>query len=102
MPTLRARAKLFLPLRSWRLQLAGAAIAIVAAILSAQSFASASEAAATYLIRPGDTLTSIASSTGASLDRLISLNSIKNPDVIIAGDMLSLTGAASPTDQTNG
>ena len=51
MPTLRARAKLFLPLRSWRLQVAGAAIAIVAAVLSAQSFASAREAVASYLIR---------------------------------------------------
>ena len=94
--TLGARAKLFLPLRSWRLQVAGAAIAIVAAILSAQSFASAREAVASYLIQPGDTLLAIAANTGVSMDKLASLNDIKNPDVIIAGQTLSLTGAAAP------
>jgi beta-lactamase class A len=97
MPTLRARAKLFLPLRSWRLQVAGAAIAIVAAVLSAQSFASAREAAASYLIQPGDTLSVIAGTTGVSLDKLVSLNNIKNPDLIIAGQTLSLSGSAPPT-----
>src|SRR5919202_2260238 len=97
MPTLRARAQLFLPLRSWRLQVAGAAIAIVAAVLSAQSFASAREAVASYLIQPGDTLSVIAGTTGVSLDKLVSLNNIKNPDLIIAGQTLSLSGSAPPT-----
>ena len=91
---LRARAKLFLPLRSWRLQVVGAAVAVVAAILSAQSFASAREAVASYLIRPGDTLMAIAASTGVSMDKLVSLNDIKDPDMIIAGQTLSLSGAA--------
>ena len=99
---LRARAKLFLPLRSWRLQVAGAAITIVAAILSAQSFASAREAAASYLIQPGDTLSAIAASTGVSVDRLASLNDIKDPDVIIAGQTLSLNGAAPPAAEPAG
>jgi beta-lactamase class A len=102
MPTLRARAKLFLPLRSWRLQVAGAAIAIVAAVLSAQSFASAREAVASYLIQPGDTLSVIAGTTGVSLDKLVSLNNIKNPDLIIAGQTLALMGSAPPAqDQAN-
>jgi beta-lactamase class A len=101
-PTLRARAKLFLPLRSWRLQIAGAAVAIVAAVLSAQSFASAREAVASYLIQPGDTLSVIAGTTGVSLDKLVSLNNINNPDVIIAGQTLALIGSAPPAqDQAN-
>jgi beta-lactamase class A len=93
----RDRARLFLPLRSWRLQLIGVAVAIAAAIASAQSFASARESAATYLIQPGDTLSSIAATSGVSLDRLIGFNGIKNPDLIIAGQTLSLTGAVAPT-----
>ena len=102
-PSLRHRASLFLPLRSWRLQLAGVAIAIIAAILSAQSFASAREAVTSYLIQPGDTLSAIAVNTGISLDKLVALNAIKNPDLIIAGQTLSLNGPPPPTsDQGNG
>jgi beta-lactamase class A len=76
------------------LQLAGIAIAIAAAILSAQSFASAREAVVNYLIQPGDTLSAIASTTGVSLERLVNLNAIKNPDLIIAGQTLTLDGVA--------
>jgi beta-lactamase class A len=92
------RARAFVPLRSWRLQLAGAAIGIIVAILSAQSFASAREGATTYLVQPGDTLSAISSTTGVSADQLATLNSIKDPNVIIAGQTLSLsTGASSST-----
>lgn len=95
--------RLFLPGRSWRLQLVGAAIAIIVAILTAQSFASAAAAPSAYLIQTGDTLLSIAASTGVPMDRLVSLNSIKNPDVIIAGQTLQLAdGAAPPAAPTNG
>jgi beta-lactamase class A len=89
---LRQRAFLFLPLRSWRLQLAGAALAVAAAVISAQSFASAREAASIYLIQPGDSLLGIAASTGVAMDRLVSLNGIDNPDFIVAGQTLSLDG----------
>jgi beta-lactamase class A len=84
------------------LQLIGAALAIAAAIVSAQSFAAAREAAATYLIQPGDTLSAIASNTGVSLERLVGVNSIKNPDLIIAGQTLSLTGAPLATGDASG
>jgi beta-lactamase class A len=91
---------IFLPLRSWRLQLVGAAIAIAAAVLSAQSLASAREAVAMYLVQPGDTLTAIAATTGIQLDRLVGLNGIKNPDFILAGQTLSLDGKAPTTPRT--
>jgi len=84
------------PLRSWRLQLVGAAVGLVVAILSAQSFASATSAAATYLIQPGDTLSSIATTTGIAQDRLVSLNNIQDPNIIIAGQTLSLAPGATP------
>ncbi len=88
-PRFSDRARLFLPGRTLRLQLlaAGAAIALA---LSAHSFASAREAGATYLIQPGDTLSRIAKSTGVPLDRLVSLNRIGNPDLILAGRPLDL------------
>lgn len=98
--TLRDRARLFVPLRSWRLQLIAAGVAIIVAVVSAQSFASARESATTYQIQPGDTLSSIAAATGVSVDRLASLNGLKNPDLIIAGDTLSLVGGGSPTQTT--
>jgi len=94
-PSLGERARAFVPLRSWRLQLAGAAIGIVVAILSAQSFASAREGATTYLIQPGDTLSTISTSTGVSVDRLVAFNSIKDPDVIVAGETLALANGTS-------
>ncbi len=93
---LRDRARLFVPLRSWRLQLIGAALAVAAAIVSAQSFASAREGASVYLIQPGDTLLGIAQTTGVSLDRLVGFNTIANPDFIVAGQTLSLDGTAPP------
>src|SRR6516162_1720513 len=95
MPRWRERVRLFVPFRSWKLQIAAAAIAVVAAILSAQSFASAREAAATYLIQPGDTLLAISSTTGVGIDKLANWNGIKDPNVIIAGQTLSLIGAAN-------
>jgi beta-lactamase class A len=78
-------------------QLVGAALAVVAAIISAQSFASAREAAGAYLIQPGDSLLGIAQTTGISMDHLVSLNGISNPDFIVAGQSLSLDGTAQPT-----
>jgi len=73
---------------------------VALAILSAQSFASAREAVAMYLVQPGDTLLAISATTGVPLDRLVGLNSIKNPDFIIAGQTLSLDGSAVAGTQT--
>ncbi|HET6315007.1 MAG TPA: LysM domain-containing protein, partial [Chloroflexota bacterium] len=86
------RLRLFLPGRSWRFQLVAIAAAIAAAILASQSFASATPAAATYVIQPGDTLLAIAATTGVPLDRITNLNGLKNPDMIIAGQTLQLQG----------
>ena len=41
-----------------------------------------------YTINPGDTLFSIARQFGVSLDDLVALNNIENPDNIRAGDQL--------------
>ncbi len=74
-------------------------MAVALAILSAQSFASAREAVAVYLVQPGDTLLAISATTGVPLDRLVGFNNIKDPDFIIAGKTLSLDGSAATAVQ---
>ena len=98
-PSLRQRLVPFLPGRSLRIQIIAIAVAIAAALVSAQSLASAREGATAYLIQPGDTLLTIAGQTGVTMDKLISINAIKNPDVIIAGQTLQLQGGTAPSDQ---
>jgi beta-lactamase class A len=90
---MRQRLRLFLPGRSVKLQLFAVAAAVLVA-LSSQSFASAREGITTYMIQPGDTLLDIATRTGVSLERLIGLNQIQNPDVIVAGKTLRLEPGA--------
>lgn len=65
------------------------------AIFSSQSFAAAREGPGAYVIQTGDTLLGIAASTGVSVQRLVSINGIKDPDVIIAGQALQLDGPGS-------
>ncbi|HEY1296091.1 MAG TPA: serine hydrolase [Chloroflexota bacterium] len=100
-PSRWARARMFLPLRSWKLQLVGGAVGIVVAIVSAQSLASAREGATSYQVQPGDTLSAIALTTGIPIDKLVSLNSLKDPNMIVAGQTLAVAtptpAAISPT-----
>src|ERR671937_269199 len=99
-PALVERARLFLPGRSLRLQLVGGSVAVLVA-LSAQSFAQARAGATTYLIQPGETLGGIAAATGVSLDALVKLNGLKNPDLIIAGQQLQLGDGTATSDSTD-
>ena len=68
---------------------------MIVAVLSAQSLASAREGVNIYLIQPGDTLSAIATTTGVSLDKLVSWNTINDPNLIIAGQTLSLNASLS-------
>jgi beta-lactamase class A len=72
-------------------------VAVVAAIASAQSFASAREGATTYLIQPGDTLSAIATTSGVSLDKLVGLNGLQDADHIVAGRTLNLVPQSAAT-----
>ncbi len=51
----------------------------------------------TYLIRPGDNLTSIARRYGVSVEDLVKANNIANPDLIYAGQTLVIPGAGDDT-----
>jgi LysM repeat protein len=53
-------------------------------------------AAASYTVKRGDTLGSIASAGGTSIATVLSLNSIKNPNLIRIGQVLTMPGTAAP------
>lgn len=58
--------------------------------LTATGTASASES---YVVAPGDTLTSLARKYGMTIDMLAQMNGIENPNLIMAGQSLVLTNS---------
>jgi LysM repeat protein len=58
--------------------------------------AAAGVAAADYVVRSGDSLGVIAARNHTTVDALVRLNNIKNPDMIDVGQILKLTGGAPP------
>jgi LysM repeat protein len=48
--------------------------------------------ALTYIVRPGDTLSRIAAHFGTSVTELVKNNHIKNPNLIFAGQVLTISG----------
>ncbi len=44
-----------------------------------------------YVVRPGDTVVSIADRYGLELENLLSLNNLENPNIIYPGQILRLT-----------
>ena len=73
---------------------AGPAIATTAAAFLATA---PPAAAATYRVQPGDTLSAIASRTGASMSSISRANDLADPDRIFAGDRLTVPNSALPT-----
>lgn len=72
------------------------AFCILAVLVSALAFiapriaASESRVPATYVVQPGDTLSDIADRFGISVDALVALNGLSDPERIVAGQMLRL------------
>jgi peptidoglycan endopeptidase LytE len=66
---------------------------VSARVLSPTPAPSAPNASGVYTVRPGDTLWSIAERFGTSVPQLAEINSIVNPNVIFAGQVLRLSGA---------
>jgi LysM repeat protein len=50
-----------------------------------------------YVVRPGDTLIGIAAAAGTTLEALLSLNAIANPDILFVGQQIRLP--APPTEE---
>jgi peptidoglycan endopeptidase LytE len=65
----------------------------LALILVGHTGASANGEADSYLVVDGDTLTSIAAETGVPIERLVELNDLADPETILAGATLRLSGS---------
>ena len=59
--------------------------------------------ATTYTVKKGDTLSEIAVRYGTTVSKLVELNNISDPDFIIIGQIIKLTGTATaePTNKTS-
>lgn len=69
--------------------------AAVGAAASVCITGSASAHSPTYLVRPGDTLSSIASRYGTTVGRLAAANDLANPNFIVSGTRLAVSGTRS-------
>ncbi len=68
--------------------------------IDTQQSAASSTAAGTYTVQAGDTLGSIASSHGVSLEALFAANGLGYGSVIYPGQSISLSGSAAPQQYT--
>lgn len=55
----------------------------------------------TYTVKKGDTLTAIAKTYGTTVSKLVELNHIANPDYIVVGQVLIISGTASTPAANN-
>lgn len=85
-----------------RLSAAGYDPDAVQAIVNDRLGASSQPATQTYTVQSGDTLSGIAAAYGTSWQHLAEINGISNPDVIYAGQVLTVDGGgqATPAPQT--
>src|SRR5262245_64782380 len=79
-----------------RYWIASAALAL--AIIS-HSLASADNHDLVYQVEPGDTLTSIAGAAGVSVDDLVTLHGLADPDSLLVGQTLVLREPPPPTPE---
>lgn len=71
-------------------------VAALVVCLCAVPISQNGSAQSSYSVQPGDTLSAIASQYGVSVEILVQLNQIANPDLIIVGQQLAIPGAAQP------
>lgn len=57
--------------------------------------------ATTYTVKWGDTLTGIAAKYNTTVNTLVKLNNIANPDYIVVGQVLTISGTATTTKKNN-
>jgi soluble lytic murein transglycosylase-like protein len=81
---------------SRRLTTALCVLAVTALAFAGQaSVSSASAAAQTYVVRPGDNLSAIASRYGTTAAAIASANRIRNPNIVVIGTRLTIPAGAA-------
>ena len=73
---------------------AGTRLVIPGSRATAAAPAAARQASGSYTIQSGETLSEIADRTGTSVERLMQLNGISNPNQVVAGTRLAIPGQA--------
>ncbi len=58
-------------------------------------------ASGTYVVRSGETLSQIAARNGTSVQALVAANRLADPDLIVAGQSLTLPGSSTPAGDTS-
>ncbi len=88
------------PLR-WRFPMRRSA-AVSAVLASALMVGTQAASAATFhQVQPGETLSKIADQYDVPVDTLIQLNNLSNPNLIVSGTTLTITGDATDNTDTN-
>lgn len=77
-----------------RLRVSGAVTAAAKPAAAAPSYR---RGASEHVVRPGESLSTIADGYGVPLSRLVSINGIGDPDLVQAGTRLKLKGSPAPT-----
>lgn len=75
--------------RSWVLAVLIAAVVLVPALRPVAG-------QMVYVVQSGDTLSGIAADYGTTVDELVSINGISNPDLIVTGQQLTISGGSPP------
>jgi soluble lytic murein transglycosylase-like protein len=73
------------------------AVATLAFAGQAATTRSTSSGSQTYVVKPGDTLSSIASRYGTTVSAIAFANAIRNPNVIVIGRRLTIPAGAPPS-----
>lgn len=74
-----------------------AILAIALVVIMGSAGVSSAQSTTTHTVQPGETLYSIARQYGVSVQAIAFANGITNPNLIYAGEVLTIPGAATPT-----
>ena len=72
-------------------------LASVLVLLVWNNTAVLAEGESTYVVQPGDVLWKLAQRFGTSIDELVNLNDIRNPDLIFVGQVLTIPAGTTPS-----
>lgn len=72
----------------------------VGQVLTLSGVSNSSSSNATYVVRPGDNLSTIAARNRTTVNSLVSRNNLSNPNYLYVGQVLTLSGVSSTSTRT--